>query len=121
MTVDLEPTQRTLLMRLQERPAPLAALMAASLPLAGVLLLNWPAEVMFGLYWAETVMVGGFHWLTLFAVRGTVVDSKLAREPADDPQLMPAECEQRLETDRRRQRLWIPLLTLAPFPDTALR
>src|SRR5687768_14977440 len=113
MTVDPEPSQRRLLLRLQRRPAPIAALVAALLPLAGVLLLTWPVEAMFGLYWAETVVVGVFHWLTLFAVRGTVADPKLSQALADDPRLTPAEREQQLETDRRRQLRWIPSFAVA--------
>ena len=108
MTADLDPSQRALLLRLRRRPAPIAALVATLFPLAGVLLLDWPVEAMFGIYWAETVVVGVFHWLTLFAVRGTVVDSELARSLADDPRMTPEEREHRIETDRRRQLLWIP-------------
>jgi hypothetical protein len=113
MTADLDSSQRALLLRSQQRPLPVAALIAALLPLSGVWLLDWPVEAMFGLYWAETVVIGVFHGLTLFALRGTVTDPELARVLADDPTITPAERAQRIETDRRRQLLWIPWFAFA--------
>ena len=98
---------------MQRRPAPIAALVAALLPLTGVLLLGWSVESMFGLYWAETVVVGLFHWLTLLAARGAIDDPQLARALAEDPHLTATDREQRLETDRRRQRQWLPMFAVA--------